>query len=99
MTGEQYFKAEADQITASCKADGGYFSSFIFLFSMDVNHAMNVAAKKAQKGFLQTFMVCQGLFMGATYMHSADMPDEGVYFNYITNALTAAACWYGADAL
>ena len=35
MTGEQYFKAEADQITASCKADGGYFSSFIFLFSMD----------------------------------------------------------------
>ena len=37
--------------------------------------------------------------MGATYMHSADMPDEGVYFNYITNALTAAACWYGADAL
>lgn len=97
MGGEGYFKNEADQMNAECRQDGSFFASFIFLMTMDVNFGMQVAKGKTQTGYLQTFGTMNLIFMAATYMYKDDMPEEGVYFNYATNALCAAACWYASQ--
>ena len=78
-------------------ADGGFFASFIFLMTMDVAFAMQVAKGKTQTGFLQTMAAINVMFVGATYMHKDIMPEEGVYFNYASSALVAAACYYASQ--
>jgi hypothetical protein len=97
MNGSEYFKAEEAQINAHCRADGGFFASFVFLMTMDIAFAMQVAKGKTQTGFLQTMAAINVMFVGATYMHKDIMPEEGVYFNYASSALVAGACYYASQ--